>query len=78
MMNYCILSEEGIITNIIICSDDETAAIFGALPSYNGAMIGDTYLPPEPEPPAPTEIEQLQAQVSDLQNQILTMRLGGL
>lgn len=37
-------------------------------------------LPPEPEPepePEPTEIEQLRAQVADLQNQILTMRLGG-
>lgn len=33
-------------------------------------------LPPEPEP-EPTEIEQLRAQVADLQNQILTMRLGG-
>lgn len=33
-------------------------------------------LPPEPEP-EPTEIEQLRARVADLQNQILTMRLGG-
>lgn len=33
---------------------------------------------PEPEPePEPTEVEQLRAQVADLQNQILTMRLGG-
>ena len=33
---------------------------------------------PEPEPePEPTEIEQLRAKVADLQNQILTMRLGG-
>lgn len=35
---------------------------------------------PEPDPdpdPEPTEIEQLRAQVADLQNQILTMRLGG-
>ena len=33
-------------------------------------------LPPEPEP-EPTEVERLRAQVADLQNQILTMRLGG-
>lgn len=33
---------------------------------------------PEPDPePEPTEVEQLRAQVADLQNQILTMRLGG-
>ena len=35
---------------------------------------------PEPEPvePEPTEIDQLKAQVADLQNQIFTMRLGGI
>lgn len=34
---------------------------------------------PEPEPePEPTEVDQLKAQVADLQNQILTMRLGGI
>lgn len=33
---------------------------------------------PEPEPePELTEVEQLRAQVADLQNQILTMRIGG-
>lgn len=75
-MNYCILADN-IITNIIVCDSDETAAQFGAVPSYNGAAIGQPYDPPPPPDPEPTEIEQLRAQVADLQNQILTMRLGG-
>ena len=76
MKNYCILSEN-IITNIIVCASDEIAAQFGAVPSYEGARIGDPYDPPPDPDPEPTEIEQLRAQVADLQNQILTMRLGG-
>lgn len=75
-MDYCILSGR-LITNIIVCDSDETAAQFGAVPSYDGARIGDTYAPPPPPEPEPTEVEQLRAQVADLQNQILTMRLGG-
>ena len=76
MKNYCILSEN-IITNIIVCASDEIAAQFGAVPSYEGARIGDPYDPPPAPDPEPTEVEQLRAQVADLQNQILTMRLGG-
>ena len=75
-MDYLIVSDD-IITNIIVCADDATAASFGAVPSYDGARIGDLYNPPPPPDPEPTEIEQLRAQVADLQNQILTMRLGG-
>ena len=75
-MKFCLLLDN-IITNIIVCSDNATAAQFGAVPSYDGARIGDTYAPPPPPEPEPTEIEQLRAQVADLQNQILTMRLGG-
>lgn len=75
-MNYCILDED-LIINIIVCASDETAAQFGAVPSYDGARIGDPYDPPPAPDPEPTEVEQLRAQVADLQNQILTMRLGG-
>ena len=75
-MDYLIVSDN-IITNIIVCASDEIAAQFGAVPSYDGARIGDPYDPPPPPDPEPTEIEQLRAQVADLQNQILTMRLGG-
>ena len=49
-MKFCILSDD-IITNIIVCDSDEIATQFGAVPSYEGARIGDTYDPPlEPEP----------------------------
>lgn len=49
-MDYCILTDS-IITNIIVCDSDKTAAQFGGVPSYDGAKIGDTYNPPpEPEP----------------------------
>ena len=55
-MDYCILSHKDTISNIIVCDDDETAAQFGAVPSYEGARIGDTYDPPlEPEPEPPPE-----------------------
>ena len=55
-MNYCILSASNTIENIIICENDEIAAQFGAVPSYEGARIGGTYDPPlEPEPEPPPE-----------------------
>lgn len=75
-MEYLIVIDN-LITNIIVCASDKIAAQFGAVPSYDGARIGDPYNPPPEPDPKPTEIEQLQAQVADLQNQILTMRLGG-
>lgn len=59
-MNYCILSNT-IITNIIVCDSDETAAQFGAVPSYDGARIGDTYAPPPPPEPEPTLDERVSA-----------------
>ena len=75
-MDYLLIADN-IITNIIVCASDEIAAQFGAVPSYDGAAIGQPYDPPPPPAPEPTEVEQLRAQVADLQNQILTMRLGG-
>ena len=75
-MDYLLITDN-IITNIIVCASDEIAAQFGAVPSYDGARIGDSYAPPPAPDPEPTEVEQLRAQVADLQNQILTMRLGG-
>ena len=49
-MDYLVVVDN-IITNIIVCADDATAASFGAVPSYDGARIGDPYNPPpEPEP----------------------------
>lgn len=45
-MNYCILSEDSIISNIIVCENDDTAVQLRAVPSYDGANIGDPYSPP--------------------------------
>lgn len=80
-MRYAILDENRIITNIIEV-EPEYAAGFDA--HYLGDApigIGDTYPEtgfPLPEPAhEPTETEILQAQVADLQNQILTMMTGG-
>ena len=53
-MEYIII-QNGIISNIIVCSDDTTAASFGAMPSYDGARIGDPYNPPLPPKPDPLE-----------------------
>ena len=44
-MNYCIIDENGIITNIIVCADDETAKSLGAVAGYPSAVIGDLYDP---------------------------------
>ena len=44
-MNYCIVDENGIITNIIICEDDETAKSLGAVAGYPSAVIGSKYDP---------------------------------
>ena len=63
-MNYCIVNVDGIIENIIVCEDDSAAAMFGAVPSYDGASIGAAYDPPDPEPapdPEPTADEVLNA-----------------
>ena len=45
-MDYCILSSDNTIENIIVCDSDEIAAQFGAVASYDGAKIGDPYDPP--------------------------------
>ena len=83
-MDYLIITDN-IITNIIVCASDEIAAQFGAVPSYEGARIGDTYSPPEPEPPDPTLDERVtsletekasQADVDEL-NEALNMILTG-
>ena len=42
-MNYCIVDENNIITNIIVCSDDETAKGLGAVAGYPSAAIGSRY-----------------------------------
>ena len=44
-MNYCIVDEKGIITNIVICEDDETVKSLGAVAGYPSASIGSKYDP---------------------------------
>ena len=60
-MDYCIVNSEGIIDNIIVCEDAAVAEAFGAVDSYEGARIGDTYSPPPPEPEPPTMEERVTA-----------------
>ena len=62
-MDYCILNDETIIENMIVCEDDATAELFGAVPAYEGARIGDIYQPPVPPP-------TLEARVASLENAI--------
>ena len=48
MKEYLILDSGNIIENIIVLEDDAAAEKFGAVPSYDGASIGDVYAPPPP------------------------------
>lgn len=64
-MDYCIV-QDGTIVNMIVCENGEIADEFGAVPSYEGACIGDPYDPPPPPEPPPTELEQLRADVDFL------------
>lgn len=64
-MDYCILDSDNLITNIIVCEDDVTAAEFGAVPSYDGASIGTAYEPPAPPDPAPTTEDRVAALESE-------------
>lgn len=75
-MDYLIITDN-IITNIIVCASDEIAAQFGAVPSYDGARIGDPYDPPPEPEPEPSETEVLRAQVAALQAELLRIRTGG-
>ena len=59
-MNYCIV-KDGVIVNMIVCADDQTAEAFNALPDYEGAIIGEVYELPEPEP---TQLDLIEAQVT--------------
>ena len=43
-MKYCIV-ENGIVTNIILCDDEESANKLGAVSYYGGAKIGSKYDP---------------------------------
>ena len=61
-MNYCIV-EDGIIVNIIVCEDDATAELFGAVASYEAARIGDVY--------DPAGIKSLEIRMNDVKDAIM-------
>ena len=44
-MKYCIVDENNIVSNIIVCDDDTTAKELGAVFYYDGAAIGSKYDP---------------------------------
>ena len=48
-MEFCIVNADGIIENIIV-ADEAFAFESGAVPSYDGAAIGEEYAPPQLEP----------------------------
>lgn len=58
-MDYLLVSE-GAIENIIVCDSDADASLFGAVPAYPGAKIGDSYSPP----PSDAEREAKEAELS--------------
>lgn len=69
-MNYCIVNADGIIENIIVCESDEVAAQFGAVASYDGATIGESYNPPPPPPTTEERIAALEAENKLLKEQV--------
>lgn len=72
-MNYCIVNNQNVIKNIIVCENDEIAAEFHALPAYEGAAIGGAYTPPPPEPEPPTteeRVKKLEAENCKLKSQL--------
>ena len=72
-MNIAVITN-GIIENVIIAPDNSNPDDFGGVELPPGLWIGEPYNPPEPEP---TEMEVLQAQVAELQAELLRIRTGG-
>ena len=69
-MNYCIVNADGIIENIIVCESDEVAAQFGAVASYDGAAIGESYNPPPPPPTTEERVAALESENTMLKAQV--------
>ena len=68
-MNYCVINDENIVTNIIV-SDSAFAEIIGALPAYDGAAIGEAYSPPPPPPTTEERVAALEAENKLLKEQV--------
>lgn len=69
-MNYCIVNDENVIQNIIVCENDDIALQFGAKPSYDGATIGAAYNPPAPPPTTEERVTALESENDLLKQQI--------
>lgn len=69
-MNYCIVNADSIIENIIVCESDEVAAQFGAVASYDGAAIGESYNPPPPPPTTEERVAALESENTMLKAQV--------
>ena len=76
-MNYCIVID-GVIDNIIVCDDDDTAAMFGAVSSYDGAAIGDIYNPPPKPEPTPEPSTEERIATLEQENKLLTQQVDAL
>lgn len=70
-MDYMLFQNDEYITSIV--ANEDFVKAYCQEKGYTYKRVSNV---PEPEP-EPTEVEQLRARVADLQNQILTMRLGG-
>ena len=77
-MNYCILNDKKTIENMIVCEDDATAELFGAVPAYEGARIGDPYAPPSPAPPEPTAEDITLDMLADHEERLCMLELTAL
>lgn len=75
-MDYLIILDN-LITNIIVCDDYAAAASFGAVPSYDGARIGDAYNPPPDPPTLEDRVGNLETSTTELQ-EALDMILTGV
>lgn len=75
-MEFCIVNADGIIENIIV-ADEDFASQIGAVPSYDGASIGEAYDPPEPEPePEPTPTTEDRVAALEAENKTLKAQVS--
>lgn len=71
-MLYLVVND-GVILNIIVCSDPKTASELGFFEWYEEAVIGEKYNPPDP--PAPEPAIQERVKTLELENALLKAQL---
>lgn len=72
LVDWCIVDEEGMIENVIVCEEGDEAfpASIGAKPFYEGAGIGMKYDPPPPPAPLEDQVASLQRTVAQQEKTI--------